>query len=226
MDSLPFDRILSTTFFMSPGATNWPFLTLTGLPVAAAARSRSVWRHRNAGIWSTSSTSAAIGPIWTSRVAIIGAGSACPAQTVGGLPEMVLGSVRSSPCPVLQARFHEAGEQRMRLPRPRPELGVELAGHEVGMILDLDDLDELFLRPQTRHAQAVLLEGLEVVVVDLVPVAVTLTDHRLGPVEARSHRALGHQDGIEAQPHGAALVGERPLLGQEIDHEVRRAGGE
>src|SRR6266403_2244430 len=168
----------------------------------------------------------AIGPIWTSRVAIIGAGSACPAQTVGGLPEMVLGSVRSSPCPVLQARFHEAGEQRMRLPRPRPELGVELAGHEVGMILDLDDLDELFLRPQTRHAQAVLLEGLEVVVVDLVPLAVTLTDHRLGPVEARSHRALGHQDGIEAQPHGAALVGERPLLGQEIDHEVRRAGGE
>src|SRR5256886_7898724 len=49
--SFPFDRILSTTFFMSRGATNCPFLTLTGLPVAAAASSRSVWRQRKAGIW-------------------------------------------------------------------------------------------------------------------------------------------------------------------------------
>src|SRR3989440_509421 len=45
-------------------------------------------------------------------------------------------------------------------------------------------------------------------------------------VEAGGHRALGHQDGIEAQAHGAALVGERPLLGEEIDHEVRGAGSE
>src|SRR5882762_5828768 len=149
----------------------------------------------------------AIGPIWTARgvVMFVVAGAACPVRAVGGLFSMLPGSVRSSPCPVLR---------------------VELAGHEIGMILDLDDLDELLLRPQARHAQAVLLEGLEVVVVDLIPVAVTLTDHRLGPVEARGHRALGHQDGIEAQAHGAALVGERPLLGQEIDHEVRRAGGE
>src|SRR5947208_14216086 len=74
----------------------------------------------------------AIGPIWTSRVAIIGAGSACPAQTVGGQPEMVLDSVRSSPCPVLQARFHESGEQRVRLPPPRPEPQVDLAGQSGG----------------------------------------------------------------------------------------------
>ena len=44
--------------FMSQGARNWPFLTLTGLPVAAAASSRSVWRQRKAGICSTSTTSA------------------------------------------------------------------------------------------------------------------------------------------------------------------------
>src|SRR5262249_3914442 len=56
---LPTERTLSTMFFMSPGATNWPFLTFTGLPVFAAARMRSVWRHRKAGICSTSSTSAA-----------------------------------------------------------------------------------------------------------------------------------------------------------------------
>ena len=37
---------------------NWPFLTFTGRPVAAAASSRSVWRARNAGTWSKSTTSA------------------------------------------------------------------------------------------------------------------------------------------------------------------------
>src|SRR3954471_2689431 len=42
--------ILDTTLAMSQGARNWPFLTLTTLPVAAAANRRSVCRHRNAGI--------------------------------------------------------------------------------------------------------------------------------------------------------------------------------
>ena len=42
---------------------NCPFLTFTGRPVAAAASSRSVWRARNAGIWSRSTTSA-IGLAW------------------------------------------------------------------------------------------------------------------------------------------------------------------
>ena len=37
-----------------PGARNWPFLTLTARPVARGGDERSVWRHRNAGIWSTS----------------------------------------------------------------------------------------------------------------------------------------------------------------------------
>ena len=46
------------TCFMSQGARNWPFLTLIARPVSAAARSRSVWRQRKAGIWSTSTTSA------------------------------------------------------------------------------------------------------------------------------------------------------------------------
>ena len=41
---------------MSPGAKNCPFLTFTARPVAAAARSRSVWRQRKAGICSSSHT--------------------------------------------------------------------------------------------------------------------------------------------------------------------------
>ena len=43
---------------MSHGARNWPFLTLTGLPVRPAASKRSVWRQRNAGVCNTSTTSA------------------------------------------------------------------------------------------------------------------------------------------------------------------------
>src|SRR5580765_6726876 len=51
-------RALSTTFFMSWGARNWPFLTFTGLPLCATARMKSVWRHRKAGVCSTSTTRA------------------------------------------------------------------------------------------------------------------------------------------------------------------------
>ncbi len=51
-------RALSMTFFMSCGARNWPFLILTGLPLCAQARMKSVCRHRKAGVCSTSTTAA------------------------------------------------------------------------------------------------------------------------------------------------------------------------
>ena len=41
--------IFATTFFMSQGARNCPFFTLTARPVCAAATRRSVWRQRKAG---------------------------------------------------------------------------------------------------------------------------------------------------------------------------------
>src|SRR5690606_11502566 len=52
-------RALSITFFMSCGARNWPFLMFTGRPLCATARMKSVWRHRKAGVCSTSQTAAA-----------------------------------------------------------------------------------------------------------------------------------------------------------------------
>jgi hypothetical protein len=55
---LPAPVTFRATFAMSQGARNWPFLTLTARPVRAAATRRSVCRHRKAGIWSTSTTSA------------------------------------------------------------------------------------------------------------------------------------------------------------------------
>src|SRR3972149_5298301 len=50
----------------------------------------------------------------------------------------------------------EGGEERMRLPRPGAQLRVELAGHEPGMVGELDDLHELLLGPEARDPEAVL----------------------------------------------------------------------
>src|SRR5690606_30190 len=55
---LPVDFAFSTTGFMSQGERNWPFLMLTGLPALQALRMKSVWRTRNAGVCSTSTTAA------------------------------------------------------------------------------------------------------------------------------------------------------------------------
>src|SRR5262252_477713 len=109
----------------------------------------------------------------------------------------------------------------MRLPGPRAEFGMELAGYEVRVLRDLDDLDQLLLRPDARDTQAGLLQARQIVVVHLVPVAVALLDDPL-PVQARGPAALAEHDRVEAYPHRAALGGEPALLGQEIDDEVRR----
>ena len=57
--SLPLSRTFPTANCMDSGDMNWPFLTFTQRPVRAAATKRSVCRHKNAGICSTSATSAA-----------------------------------------------------------------------------------------------------------------------------------------------------------------------
>ncbi len=58
MPSLPVERAFSTTLRISQGDRNCPFLMLTGLPWAAAFRMKLVWRHRKAGVCSTSTTAA------------------------------------------------------------------------------------------------------------------------------------------------------------------------
>ena len=88
---LPVEAIFSTACFMSPGATNWPFFTLTARPVLPAATSRSVWRQRKAGIWSTSQA------------------SATTAQCAGSCT-----SVRTGRC------VSSAMRRRMRVPSARP----------------------------------------------------------------------------------------------------------
>ena len=57
---LPASRTFSTAKRIASGDKNCPFLMLTILPVCAAATSSVVCRHRKAGIWMMSATSAAI----------------------------------------------------------------------------------------------------------------------------------------------------------------------
>ena len=56
----PPERIFSTAPAIPSEAIHCPFFTFTARPARPAATSRSVWRQRNAGIWSTSATCAAV----------------------------------------------------------------------------------------------------------------------------------------------------------------------
>jgi len=58
ISSLPVERALSTTFCISHGERNWPFLMLTGLPCEATFTMKFVCRTRKAGVCSTSTTAA------------------------------------------------------------------------------------------------------------------------------------------------------------------------
>src|SRR5580692_5345081 len=58
MCMLPVERALSTTFCISQGERNCPFLMFTGLPCEQAATMKFVWRQRKAGVCRTSTTAA------------------------------------------------------------------------------------------------------------------------------------------------------------------------
>ena len=77
---MPVERALSTTFCISQGERNWPFLMLTGRPAAATLRMKLVWRHRNAGVCSTSTT-AATSSIGVSSCTSVSTGSANSCRT-------------------------------------------------------------------------------------------------------------------------------------------------
>src|SRR5215510_639246 len=154
-----------------------------------------------------------------------------PMRTRGAPPPIVMPPTRTE-CGMtaglalplmIQGGPDEGGEQRMGIPRPRAKLGMELPGHEPRVIGELDDLHQPLGRPDAGDAQPVLLELAQVVVVDLVAVPVALLDGARAE-HPRGHTALGQRDRVEAQAHGAALVGDPALLGQEIDHVVRGPG--
>ena len=107
----------------------------------------------------------------------------------------------------------------MRPLRTRLELGVELAGHEPRVVLQLDDLDEPAVRRLTAQEHPGGLERLAVAVVHLEPMAVPLVDDLLA-VDRSRLRAGRQPRRVQPQPHRPALVLHVALVGHEVDHGV------
>ena len=123
----------------------------------------------------------------------------------------------------LEGRADEPAEERGRPRRARLELRVELARDEPGMVGQLDDLDEPPLLERAGDDEPVRDELFAVLVVHLVAVPVALVDRRLAVDLARA-RLLAELDGLRPEPHRAAEVLDLLLLGQQVDHRVRRLG--
>ena len=113
----------------------------------------------------------------------------------------------------------EAVEQRMRPLGPALELGMELAGHEPRVVLQLDDLDEPPVGRLAGQEHAGRLERLAVAVVHLEAMAMALVDDLLA-VDRRRLGAGGQLGRVEAEAHRAALVLHVALVRHEVDDRV------
>ena len=75
---------------------------------------------------------------------------------------------------MFQGGAHKVAEEGMGPVGAALELGVELYGHEPGMIGNLDNFHQVALGVLARHAHAAGHKALQVFVVELVAVAVAL----------------------------------------------------
>ena len=136
---------------------------------------------------------------------------------------------RRLPLPVgaLQRGRHETAEQRRRALGAGLELGVELGGHEEGVLLELDHLDEALVGRGARNPQSLpgapdrVREALAEEVVDLVAVTVALVDDGLSVQLARRRPGV-ELDRVRAEAHRPPEVRDLLLLGQQVDHRIGR----
>src|SRR3984893_6879103 len=98
---------------------------------------------------------------------------------------------------------------------------MKLARDKPWMVRQLADLDELAPEVGARDDESRVEEPLAVVVVHLVAVPVALVHARLAVGLARA-RSLDELDRLGAEPHRAAEVFDLLLLGEQVDHRVRR----
>src|SRR5260221_2760303 len=132
---------------------------------------------------------------------------------------------------VLQSGLDERGKQRVAAARGRREFRVELAADEPRMRRQLDHLAQLLALGDAGNAQALVLQALQVLVVDLVPVSVALVDHVRAVDLAREAPGL-ERSALGAQTHRPAETGlpasaPDPAVAvlafrHERDHQVRR----
>src|SRR5712671_2220813 len=117
---------------------------------------------------------------------------------------------------VLQSGLDECGEERMAAARGRGEFRVELAADEPRMRRQLDHLAQLLALGDAGNPQALVLQSLQVLVVDLVAVAVALVDHVRAVDLAREAPGL-ERSALSAQTHRPAEIG---LLVAALDPAV------
>src|SRR6266699_1963711 len=132
---------------------------------------------------------------------------------------------------VMQSGLDESGKERMAAAGRRGEFRVELAADQPGMRRQLDHLAQLLALGEAGNAQALVLQSLHVLVVDLVAVAVAFVDHVRAVDLARQAHGL-ERDALSAQAHRPAEIGLFVAaldpavavlpLGHEGDHRVRR----
>ena len=89
------------------------------------------------------------------------------------------------------------------------ELGMELHTDEVGVIGQLDDLDEVAIGVDACDPKTRLTQGLPVAVVELVAVAMALTD---GLVAVERTRTRARLDVAAVRPPGASCPPSPGLL--------------
>src|SRR5437879_4614349 len=132
---------------------------------------------------------------------------------------------------VMQSGLDESGKERMAAAGRRGEFRVELAADEPRMRRQLDHLAQLLALGEAGNAQALVLQSLHVLVVDLVAVAMALVDHIRAVDLSREAPGLERR-ALSAQAHRPAEIGLFVAtldpavavlpLGHERDHRVRR----
>src|SRR5258706_4802374 len=100
--------------------------------------------------------------------------------------------------------------------RGRGEFGMELAADEPGMRRQLDHLAQLLPLGEAGDAQALVLQALNVLVVDLVAMTMALVDHVRAVDLAREAPGL-ERSALSAQTHRPAEIG---LLVTALDPAV------
>src|SRR3989454_6949500 len=106
---------------------------------------------------------------------------------------------------VLQSGLDERRKERMAAAGRRREFGVELAADEPRVRWQLDHLAQLLALGEAGNAQALVLQSLHVLVIDLVAVAVALVDHVRAVDLARKAPGFEHR-ALSAQAHRPAEV--------------------
>src|ERR1700682_163251 len=119
----------------------------------------------------------------------------------------------------------EVPKEWMWTVRSRAEFRVELRGNEPRVVTQLDDFHQTVVGRCAREDHARLPHRLTVGVVELEAMPVSFVHDRLA-IGLRRQRAGLQLAGVEAETHGAALIGDVALLGQEVDDRMAGEGVE